>query len=153
MPLPVVKLVAILLLVVQGLAAWAPGRVLCIRVGDCGAHEQDASASCGHCDPTGCSGTDGYQGLGHDRGPFSTALHPPDECGCHVHLPVRGDGQFPSNPKSESPDLKTLFVPWLTAVVLCWEPERPLVLTARFEPPDFCASDQVLALKVTRLLI
>lgn len=154
MPPTVVKLVAVLLLVVQGLIASAPGRVLCIPLQDCGTHQSGASTSCDHCDSAGCDNQQADQGgSSHQHGPFHAALHPEDECGCHVHVPVPGDQQVASNQKTGSPEFRALFVPLVVAVVLTWDVDPPAAVKVLFPPPDFSASDQVRALKATRLLI
>ncbi|MBX3384622.1 MAG: hypothetical protein KF864_14050 [Phycisphaeraceae bacterium] len=155
MPAAAIKLVAMLLLVVQGAIALAPGRVLCIPVRDCGTHEPEVLAACNHCDSHGSSNVvDGSGGPGQQHGPFITAFHPVDECGCHLHVPVPSDQQVPNNPKGDNPDLRTFFVPMMVvAIVLKWELNPPLAVGAHFHPPNFSASDQVLALKTTRLLI
>jgi hypothetical protein len=149
-----VKLVAMLLLVVQGAIASAPGRVLCIPVGDCGTHESETAEVCSHCD-TQCMAHagSGVGAPGHDEGPYSTAFHPDDECGCHLHVPVPGDEQVPSNPKGEGPDSRTFLLPLAIAVVMAWDFDPPVAVPPRVQPPDFSASDQVLGLKTTRLLI
>lgn len=151
MPPAIVKLVAVLLLVVQGVMASGPGRVLCIPLGDCGSHDTAVADSCRHCDvhmgrDSGC-----LESSGHERGPYSVAFHPPDECGCHLHVPLPDNKQVPS--KGDSPDLRAFVVPLLVAVVMAWDFEPPLAAPARVPPPDFSVSDQVLGLKTTRLLI
>lgn len=154
MPHALVKLVAMLLLFVQGLVAFAPGQVVCIPLQDCGTHEQAGNFSCGHCDPLPCN--DGMVADtcdDHRHGPFSSASHPDDDCGCHVHVPVPDSEQIPSNPRGESSDPRLAIAPLLVAVVLAWDFEPALEVVERFKPPDFSVSDQVLALKATRLLI
>lgn len=154
MPTAVVKLVALLLLVVQGAIALAPGRVLCIPVRDCGTHESEVLAACDHCDSHGRSDVSGRSGgLDPKHGPFSTTFHPDDECGCHLHVPVPSEDQVPSNPKGDGPDLRALFFPLVVAVVLAWDFDPPLAVVPRFQPPDFSTCDQVLALKTTRIII
>lgn len=154
MPRVLVKLVAVLLLFVQGLVAFAPGQVLCIPIQDCGTHEQGAHAIRGHC---GADGRDdevgGNQCKDHEHGPFSAAMHPDDECGCHLHVPVPDSEQVPSTLRGDSPDLCNVVLPLMVAFVLTWDCEPWLVVIERFTPPDFSVSDQVLALKATRLLI
>lgn len=148
-----VKLVAMLLLFVQGAITTAPGQVLCIPIRDCDTHEHEAEVACDHCDTTACAqigeepgGVDQKQRL------FPAAVHPNDDCGCHLHVPVPGDEQVPSSPRGENPDLRMFFVP-LVVLVLNWDCEPPPAVIAHFHPPDFSVSDQVLALKATRLLI
>lgn len=154
MPPAIVKLVAILLLVVQGVIALAPGRVLCIPIRDCGKHESEVLAACDHCESHGSSAVGGGKGgSGQEHGPFSTVFHPQDECGCHLHVPVPDDEQVPSNPKGDGPDSRTFFIHFVVAVVLAWDFDPPVAVAARVQPPDFSTSDQVLALKTTRLLI
>lgn len=154
MPPAVIKLVAMLLLVVQGVIALAPGRVLCIPIQDCGTHELAVTEACEHCDSHRSVNLATDRGTsGHDTGPYSTAFHPDDECGCHLHVPVPGDEQVPSNPKGEVQDLRTFLLPLAIAVVLAWDFDPPIAGPVRFQPPDFSVSDQVLALKTTRLLI
>jgi hypothetical protein len=41
----------------------------------------------------------------------------------------------------------------VVAIVLAWDFDPPLSVAPHFQPPDFSASDQVLALKTTRLRI
>jgi hypothetical protein len=148
-----VKLVAMLLLIVQGAIATAPGQVLCIPVRDCDTHEHEAELACGHCDTASCAQLGGEpRGGDQKQGPFPASLHPNDECGCHLHVPVPGDERVPSGPRGDNPDLRMFFVP-LVALVLNWDCEPPHAVIARFHPPDFSVSDQVLALKATRLLI
>jgi len=149
-----VKFVAMLLLFVQGLAAFAPGRVLCIPVQDCGTHEQGGHAACGHCDSDVCDDEAGQdQCKDHEHGPFTVAMHPDDECGCHIHVPVPESEQVPSTPRGDNSELRHAVVPLVVAFVLVWDFEPALVVVERFKPPDFSVSDQVLALKATRLLI
>lgn len=154
MPAAVVKLVAMLLLFVQGLVAFAPGQVLCIPVQDCGTHEQGGSASCGHCDTDWLDGVGGEDDCkDHDHGPFAPVTHPDEECGCHLHLPVPDNEQPPSNSRGDNFELRSVSVPLVIAFILTWELEPVLVVVERFKTPDFSVSDQVLALKSTRLLI
>lgn len=157
MPHALVKLVAMLLLTVQGAIGMAGGQVLCIPIRNCDTHHQADSRPCGHCEPAAVcadvAADDGCSSHDHEHGPFNAALHPNDDCGCHVHVPVPEEEQVPSGPRSESAEFRTLFVPLVIAVVLNWDCEPPCAVAARFHPPDFSASDQVRALKSTRLLI
>ncbi len=149
-----VRLVAVFLLLMQGLNASAPGQVVCIPIQDCGRHDQGESATCGHCDHAGCDDRRiGREGTSHDHGPFNAAIHSDDECGCHVHVPIPGGQQVPRTPASGGPDIKTILVPQVLAIVHGWGCEPPAAVSVRFQPPDFSASDQVRALRTTRLLI
>lgn len=149
-----VKLVTILLLVVQGLVASAPGRVLCIPLEDCESHDQGLTTPCGHCDTAACHTTEfGQDESGYDHGVFLAANHPEDECGCHVHVPVPGDQQVPGPAKPDGSEFKSILVPLVLAIFANWEIEPPVATSVRLHPPDFSVSDQVLALKSTRLLI
>lgn len=154
MPPAVVKLVALLLLFVQGAIALVPGRMICIPVQDCGTHEREAAVACGHCDSVGFTDTAGsHTGHSHGHGPFSLVVHPVDECGCHVHIPLPNDEQLSTNPRCGNPELKTLAVPLVITYVLNWNCNPPRVMAALVHPPDFSASDQVRALETIRLLI
>jgi len=154
MPSPIVKLVAMLLLVVQGAIALAPGQVLCIPVRDCGTHESEVLAACDHCDSHGSlTAAGGHSGRGQQSGSFTTVFHPEDKCGCHLHVPVPSDDQVPSNPKGDGPDLRVIFFPLVIAIVFAWDFEPPLQVAPRFQPPDFSTSGQMLALKTTRIII
>lgn len=149
-----VKLVAILLLLVQGAIASAPGRVLCIPIQDCGTHESKLAEACSRCDMHGIvDAGSGVGTSGHDDGPLSTAFQPDDECGCYLHVPVPDDEQVRSNPKGDGQDLRTFIVPLVIAVVMGWDFDPPIAVPPRVQPPDFSDSDQVLGLKTTRLLI
>lgn len=148
------KLVSLLLLIVQGVIASSPGRVLCIPLGDCGQHHESASSGCGHCGPIErCSdvGQGGRQD--HEHGPFDATLHSDDECGCHIHFPVPAKEQLPSNPKDDTRDLRSVFMPLVVAITLVWDFKPPLFAEVCIRPPDFNVSDQVRGLKATRLLI
>lgn len=158
MPPALVKLVAMLLLVVQCTAAavTAPGRVLCIPLGDCGNHERDEAPACGHCgippsSPVHEAISQPHQTQGH--GLFLAALHPVDECGCHLHVPVPDGERLPSNHPGSGSDVRVLFEPLVVALVLTWGADPPREVVALRHPPDFDVSDQVLALKSTRLII
>jgi hypothetical protein len=157
MPSAVVKLIAILLLAVQGMVALAPGRVLCIRLQDCETHQKSHSA-CGHCDVSGCVddeiGHDEPSSQhGHERGLFITLAHPADECGCHLHVPIPNHQQVASTQKPDGSESMTVLLPLVVAVVACWDFAPPKAVNARFHAPDFSLSDQVRALKSTRLLV
>jgi hypothetical protein len=149
-----VKLVAVLLLVAQGLLASAPGRVLCIPLEHCETHHRGLAAACDHCDTAGCTSARFDQDEpGSGRGNFFSAIHPEEECGCHVHVPIPADQQVPGPANSGVCGCKPIFVPLVLAIVIDREIEPPVAMHVRLHPPDFILTDQVLALKSTRLLI
>ncbi|MGD9688409.1 MAG: hypothetical protein AB7K52_04425 [Phycisphaerales bacterium] len=154
MPTALVKLVAVLLMCVQGLVAAAPGQVLCIPVQSCGMHEHDGHAVCGRCH-SGGSDDEGVvdQRREHELDHMSAAVHLFDECGCYLHVPVPDREQVPVCPRGDNTDLRQSVLPLLVASVLVWDIEPAPVVVARFKPPDLSVSDQVLGLKATRLLI
>lgn len=157
MPTPLVKLVALILLMTQGLVAFAPGKVLCIPLFDCDTHEARAlSVVCDHGEIASCHAVAVARAScqDHEPGPFTLARHHHDECGCHVHLPVPGgSGALPTLKRGDSPDLQLIAIPLLMAVVLDWDLVPPPAPCVALWPPDFSVSDQVLSLKATRLLI
>jgi len=151
MPLSLVKLVAVLLLVVQGVMASGPGRVMCIPLGDCGSHDTAVADSCRHCDAHESRDSGCLESSRHEDGPHSPLFHPPDECGCHLHVPVPDGQQVPS--KGDSQDLRLPVVPLLISIEAAWDLVPPLAIPALVQPPDFSVAAQVLGLKTTRLLI
>ncbi len=154
MPAAFVKLVAMLLLVVQGLIAFAPGQVLCIPVRSCSLHTPSGDAPCEHADSDECDDERrDEQCEGRGQGHFSFAKHSDDERGCHIHVLVPDSEQAPSGPRGDIAELRHAVTPLLVAFVLSWDFEPAVVVVERFKPPDFSVSDQVLALKATRLLI
>jgi hypothetical protein len=149
-----VKLVTILLLVVQGLVAPVTGRVLCIALEDCEFHDKRLTALCGHCDAAVCHANAFAQSeSGRDLGMIPAADHPEDECACHVHVPVPGDQQVPCPAKTDGFEFRSSLVPFVLAIFASWEIEPPVSASVRLHPPDFSSSDQILALKSTRLHI
>lgn len=155
---PVINLVAAFLLVAQGLVGMAPGRVLCLPIADCGAHDSSESAGCGHdhddCGSDHGCGSNSDDRAGHGHGPMEIAFHPHEECGCHVHVPVPGDDRTPTNPQPRG-DYKELRALSGASHVLtiAWDFTPAARPSWRFCPPDLTATDQVRALKSTRLLI
>lgn len=154
MPPALFKLIAIFLLVVQGVVALASGRVLCIPVQYCVTHETDVPAALAHCGSNACTVAGGdREDRESERGLFVSSSHPDDQCGCHLHVPIPSDEQAPSKPKGDSPDLRTLFFPLVITISLIWVFTPRVQLAPPTQPPDFSTSDQVLALKTTRILI
>jgi hypothetical protein len=163
MPPALVKLVALLLLVVQGAVASASGRVLCIPLRDCGEHHDAVAAAWDHCGPDECSpavgvgGSGGSEGVGggcdHEHGPVDAALHPGVDCGCHVHVPVPATEQIPGDSKCRMQDVRAVYVRLVIAVVVAWDFDAVLAVRACSRPPDFSESDQVRGLKATRLIL
>jgi hypothetical protein len=150
----VVKLVAMLLLVVQGVIASASGRVLCIPLPHCDAHEQDHTGSGGHCEGAACHdepSTDCDEQTGHVPCTILTPMS--DECDCHVHVQVPGDESVPSKSKADSGEVRVLLVPVIVAIVMTVELAPPASSVFRPPPRDIVAIDQTIALKTTRLLI
>lgn len=154
MPLPLVKLVAVLLLVLQGVVSVAPGQILCIPVLDCAGYEHGLPLHGEHCGSHGCDHADGHTSChGHDHGPFIDESHNDEDCGCHVHLPVPDSEQLPCSTRGDGPEFRVVVIPEVSGFELP-RARQPLIVVARsFKPPDLCASDQVRALKTTRLLI
>jgi len=80
-------------------------------------------------------------------------MHSEDECACHLHIQVPQNERVPSQPRGDNAEFRLAMVPLFVSVVLALDFEFPLMPVARLKPPDFSVSDQVLALKATRLLI
>ena len=149
-----VKLVAVLLLMVQGVIGMASGRVLCLRVQECVCQESGS----GHGHEHGLG-----HGLGHGHGhqdgkvPLDSVIHENAECGCHVHVAMPDDELLPGKPRSESAEFKALCAPLMVEVAMHFECAPALVLSDRLRPPDFESAfrmcDQVRGLKSTRLLV
>ena len=135
-----VHAVAALLLLTQLCVGIAPGRILCIPVGDCGAHEL-ADHCHGHDD-------DG----GHHHGPVAPNDHEHGDCDCHLHVSLPDEAQTPSKPhvRLECMAFHMFLAPVLLAELPGSEPSPHL---SREHPPDRHARDQVLSLAATRLLI
>jgi hypothetical protein len=153
MPPALVKLVALLLLVVQGAIASASGRVVCIPLLDCGQHHE-STHECHHGGSDECAAEIKPVGChDHEHGPFDRASPPGDGCSCHVHVPVPDQKQLPGNSRGDSQDPRSFIVPLVAAIIAArdFEPRRTVGVCLR--PPDFSTSDQVRGLKATRLLI
>lgn len=150
MPQSLIKLVTVLLLFVQGAVALSTGRMLCIPVAPCG--EQHSA-----CDDTGsASHVCGAEHCAdHRPGLTDVALHPHDECDCHVHLPIPGGDEAPSNssPRSDLQDLRAFALSLWVVSMLGWGDSPSHAPIVGRPAPSFSASDQVLGLRATRLLI
>lgn len=141
-----VKLVAMLLLVVQGVVASATGRVMCIRVADCGSHTETVAASA-------CEHDCGNDQQPQDDGWCDVVANGLAACECHVHVPVPGEERVPSKGQLSVSDFKTVALPVLVAMVLQWEPvwrDGPARYAERREARSW---DQLGALRTTRLLV
>lgn len=149
--------VAALLLMVQGLVAFAPGRVLCIPIADCGTHESIVESACDHCEPDDCTSseteeTDGSSSDPMSSGPMNAALCLMPECGCHVHLPVpRGEQTSPT--LRDDSQQRALFVPVLVAMIPSEDWSDRCGVSASAHSPGVRGSAQLRALKTTRLRI
>lgn len=151
-----VKLVAALLLIVQGVVGLAPGRVLCIGLQDCGGHVHAHShgQELGHGHAMG-------MGQGHchedEDQPRGVVIHEHGECGCHVHVAVPDEDVLPGKSWNERAEVQAVCVPVLHEVTV-WVGDGPsLVSSERWRPPDrvsvFASCDQVRGMKCTRLLV
>lgn len=148
-----VKLVSLLLLVVQGAIASIPARVLCIPLQEC-SERRTLAASDTH-DRRLDARSHAVARIGHHDhalAPCNTAASD-DERGCHVHVQMPPKEQLPSNPKSEFNELRAVAGALVAVVILTLDVEPTFTIRVRSQPPDFSASDQVRALKTTRLLI
>jgi hypothetical protein len=124
--------------------------MVCIPLQDCAVHDHGHTENCGH----GDHHATGSQG--HHHGPLGDVLHPDDVCGCHVHVPVPAEEQTPNDPspsRHDTTELRAAFAQTGPAAILRWELTPPREIKDRFHPPDFSASDQVLALNTTRLIV
>lgn len=149
-----VKLVALLMVVLQGAITSGPARVLCIPLQDCGHHHESAALGGHENGPNTCGPVIERVGCHiHEHGPFDTPSLADDPCACHVHVPVPDQKQLPSNAKGDSQDPRSFLVPMAVAILIAWEFEPPRTPRLCLRPPDFSTSDQVCGLKVTRLRI
>lgn len=166
-------LIVAALLVVQGLVAFVPGRVLCVPVLDCGRSECHSRrhadvARHEHHDHRAFEGeiTDGscvrhahQHDCHHDSSNAletslrAVAWHPSDDCGCHIHIPLPGDEQMLCSPRAESTHSRVFFTPEALYVVFadrCEPLPRTRVLS---HPPDLGTGAPLRALRTTRLII
>lgn len=149
-----IQLIACFLLVLQGLVSWAPGRVLCIPVQDCEGHHHDESDGYEGHEFHGCA--DAHHGCvphDHEHDPLSGSHHEDDACGCHFHVPVPGEQRVPSHPKSDGLEWRLPALPLFADALPTWEVAPPAPPFGRTTLRDFSGSDQVRALRMTRLLI
>lgn len=159
MPKTIAQLVAVFLLVVQGIAAFGPGRVLCVPIEGEVARTQADAADHGPCEvhsPSHVLPGEAAKGEScddHEHGVVLALLHTHEDCGCHVHVPVRGDDTTPTTPRDRTGDARQLFAPVVVALLANWDWSSACVRTAEGHPPDRLASGQLRALKSTRLRI
>lgn len=163
MPQTIAQLVAVFLLLVQGLAAFGPGRVLCVPTDDYWAHESAHggahAADHGDCDhhdhgPAPCNSVGSARGCDdHGHALVLALLHIHEDCGCHVHVPIRSDDTTPITPRDRGVDARAIFTPVVVALLTNWDWASAWVRTAEGHPPDSGASVQLRALKSTRLRI
>lgn len=154
MPKVLVKSVALLLLIMQGLVSFASGQVLCIPLVDCGMHHKVGCGEHGRFHSHECAAEVGaHECHDHQHDPLRVSIHAHDECGCHLHVPVPSSKELPSSPRGDNFDLRLAVVPLCFAFVMTRAFEPPREVTHPFKPPDFSTSDQVLALKTARLII
>jgi hypothetical protein len=155
---PLLKFVSLLLLVVQGVVASSPWRVVCVPVAVCESHEGDEStAGCGHDDHGPCRSTDSGAGPKQidDHALLGLVLSTHDECGCHVHVPVPRNDQFPSRPGPQGgcPDMRAVLTPRVVVAMLDWGCAPLPSGVPGVDPPEFDRGDEALSLKSTRLLL
>ena len=147
------KFVVLSLLMVQLALIAAPSGWLCLPLGQHDGHDRHGNevlAACGHSRPHTCTASDALGSI-PESVPSSIVSppHPTDEHCCHVHLPI---------PRNELTTLRTRHpASSLVAVAPGWalpmKAEAPATSNAESDPPPFCASAPMLALKATRLLI
>jgi hypothetical protein len=153
MPNCLVKLVAITLLLMQSVLAFAPGRVLCLSFGGCtidadssevAAEEARSHSGCCHHDAAApCKPGD----------PFQAQSHPDKGCGCHVHVRVPRAEQV-SNGGATIDVMSRVLLPAMVVAEMCvWEPPTVAPWTRLHSQPESGLRAQQCALKATRLLI
>jgi len=155
MPKALAQLVAVLLLITQAVATLNPGRVLCLATGEVGACEIAAEAGCDHCDDhdVRLGSALGGEDDRCDVGPHLALLHMDDDCGCHIHVPVKSDDTLPTTPRERNVEAGSIPVPVLVALVLNWNAAAPCAVRPKFEPPDRSRAADAIALKSTRLRV
>jgi hypothetical protein len=152
MPSRLFKLVSLLLLVVQGAIASSPARVLCVSVVDCSERPALVAVTTDHHHAHERADTVNEFGTLVDT-PASSDTAASHEHGCHMHVQLPPNEQLPSNPKGDLHELQSLAAALVAVVTLTPDVEPTFTIRMRSQPLDFSASDQVRALKTTRLLI
>lgn len=151
---PLTKAVALTLLVVQVLFASMSGRVWCIGAHDCDSHDGTA-AGCdrgGHHHHFG-SGREHREVQCHEHVFFAGAPHEADDCCCHLHMPIAGEALASIDRRAAGFETRTFLVPMSFVVCKAGDSAPRIAVPGRFRPPDFSGSDQMLALKTSRLMI
>lgn len=151
MPHPLVKAVAMLLLVMQAAVSMAPGQVICLPAS--GTSQMQTEKACTHCDAVPGRDGSGETPRTDEKGGLFHASHPRDDCGRHTHVPVPDEDQVPSSPRGDIVTLKAFIVPLVVVLVLSWDHSPPRLVGVESRPRDYFAFDQVLAIKTTRLLV
>ncbi len=159
MPKTIAQLVAVFLLVVQGMAAFGPGRVLCVPMdgevarvhADAADHGACENHSHAHASPS--EAARGESCDDHEHGLVLALLHTHEDCGCHVHVPVKGDDTTPTTPRDRTRESRPIFTPLVVALLANWDWSSACVPNAEGRPPDPLVSGQLRALKSTRLRI
>ncbi|HEX8876504.1 MAG TPA: hypothetical protein VF777_07130 [Phycisphaerales bacterium] len=136
MPPALIKLVATLLLIVQGLVASVGGPVLCFSLRDCDHH------------PLACSDHD--LAAASQSADFPAAEQSAPDCGCHLHVP-RPPSDLVPNTKSHTPDTRPVGPPQALSEALIREPSRPVA--HRPAPPPQRGTVQARILSSMRLRI
>jgi hypothetical protein len=146
------RCIALVLLLLQVAVGIAPGRVLCVRIGECdtcvAASTCDAGSSCDHeCDAA--LGTP----VEHRHGP-GVPIDSDSDCDCHVHITV--PGQPLASLKSDVNGAASELVDVAVAPVIRIDIDlvlAPAKHVARWRPPDGSVSAAACAIATTRLLI
>lgn len=114
---PCLKLLALLLILIQGGLSMARGQSLCMPMSDCSTHEQarehgheqarattcshhhEASHEASHDDASRCA-NDEPPTTAHAHGVIDPAQHDHPECACHLHVTLPDHDQRPSGASS-----------------------------------------------------
>lgn len=146
------RLIALVVLLTQGVVALVPGRVVCIPVRDRAEHQHAAGEVCGHDAWDACCPTEQRDGCGatSDR---AAASGSESDCDCCVDMPAPGDDRVPTRPAGDVPEFRA--APAVVAAVLHLHvaPEREMTCASLVRPPDVFATDRVRGLKSMRLIL
>ncbi len=107
---PCLKLLALLLILIQGGLSMARGQSLCMPMSDCSTHEQARAAPCSHHheashdeashdDASRCA-HDEPPTTAHAHGVIDPAQHDHPECACHLHVTLPDHDQRPNGASS-----------------------------------------------------